>query len=281
VLYDASTRTLLETVAPGLIRSDGTALTDAHVEALATYLGGSVPDGAVERVALVFMMEEEGQRFLDVCKRYGVGCRAFSMATGTEQTLFEGNRVAQRSGTATGPLLPIIREAAWPHVATTVHRRLFKTIDQGPWLTFARDEGSALARLPVDELQKRSLEAIEAEALENLAKRSFTITKSGNAAQLLDEYAPESLLLPRICAELCSVVDSKLCLVATREGMLLAGEVTNVNLIVVADKMFRDGNGRRVAPMPLLISAEGLQGFASATPEATSSPPSKPWWRFW
>ncbi len=283
MLYDSTSRTLLETVAMGLIRSDGSQLTEAAVEALAKHLGGELSEGPVERVALVFMMEEEGQQFLDVCKRFGVGCRAFSMTKGTEETLFEGTRVARGSGVPSGPILPIIREAAWPHVATSAHRRLFKNLQEGPWLTFAHDEGQSLARVPAEVLKSRSLEALETEALENLAKRSFAVASGGNgSAQLFDEYAPESLLLPKVCAELCRVVGEPLCLVATREGMLLAAAASNVNMVVVADKMFREANGRRVSPMPLLISPEGLQGFAAGVPagvKVESSP--KPWWRFW
>lgn len=281
MLYDKKSATLLDTVAGGLIRSDGTKLDAPGIEALGKLVGRQLAEGPVERVALVFMMEDEAQQLLDVCKRFGVGCRAFSMATGNEETLFEGARVTFAS-TASGTLLPIIREAAWPHVQTTVHRRLFKNLSDGPWLTFALDQGTTLARLPVDELKQRSLEAIEAEALANLDKRTFTITREGGAAQLFDEYAPEALLLPRVCAELCAVVGEKLCLVAAREGMLLASGPTNLGMLEVADRMFRDANGRRVAPMPLAISPEGVQGFATglaAGVDPTKS--SKPWWRFW
>ncbi|MDX2009101.1 MAG: hypothetical protein SFW67_02865 [Myxococcaceae bacterium] len=283
MLYDSASKTLLETVAPGLIRSDGSTLTEAGIEALGRSLGRSIADGPIERVALVFMMEEEAGRFVDVCKRYGVGCRALVMATGEEATLFEGSRVSMVAQKPSGPIVPVLREAAWPHVASTVHRRLLKNLDQGPWLTFAHDEGQALARVPVDELSRRSFEALEAEALANLDKCPFLVeaTQHG-AAQVLDEYAPESLLLKRVCAEVCRVVGAPLCLVATREGMLLAAAATNVNLVVVADRMFREASGRRVSPLPFLVSPEGIQGFASGLPHGASpTERSKPWWKFW
>lgn len=281
MLYDAKNAMLLETVAMGFIRSDGSRLNEAGIEALAKLMGGSTSQGPVERVALCFMMEAEARELLDVCKRFGVQCRAFSMSTGNEDTLFEGTRVQMVSEAPTGPLLPVLREAAWPHVNTTVHRRLFKTID-GPWLTFAFDQGNALARVPMSELERRSLAELEAEAMANLAKRTFTVTRSGAAAQLVDEYAPEALLLPSVCAELCRVVGEPLCLVAAREGMLLAAGATNLNMLEVAEKMFREATGRRLAPMPLTISAAGVQGFATGVPAgAAPASGSKPWWRFW
>ncbi len=282
MLYDAKNAMLLETVAMGFIRSDGSRLNEAGIEALAKLMGGSTSQGPVERVALCFMMEAEARELLDVCKRFGVQCRAFSMSTGNEDILFEGTRVQMVSEAPTGPLLPVLREAAWPHVNTTVHRRLFKTIDDGPWLTFAFDQGNALARVPMSELERRSLAELEAEAMANLAKRTFTVTRSGAAAQLVDEYAPEALLLPSVCAELCRVVGEPLCLVAAREGMLLAAGATNLNMLEVAEKMFREATGRRLAPMPLTISAAGVQGFATGVPAgAAPASGSKPWWRFW
>lgn len=282
MLYDAQNAMLLETVAMGFVRSDGSRLNEAGIEALGKLVGSSIAEGPIERVALSFMMEEEARVMLDACKRFGVQCRAFSMSTGNEDILFEGARVKYVSEVPVGPLLPVLREAAWPHVKTTVHRRLFKSIDDGPWLTFAIDQGTTLARLPANELERRSFAELEAEALANLAKRNFTITRSGAAAQLVDEYAPEALLLPSVCAELCRVVGEPLCLVAAREGMLLAASATNQNMIEVADKMFREASGRRLSPMPLTISAEGVQGFAAGIPAGVApEASSKPWWRFW
>jgi hypothetical protein len=281
MLYDSRSATLLETVAFGLIRSDGSTLDEAGVEALAKLQGTSTSSGPVERVALVFMDEGEARQLLAACKRFGVQCRAFTNA-GTEETLFDGARVTFSDTPPDGPLLPIIREASWPRASQVAKRRLFKTIDDGPWVTFARDLGTSLASLPLSELERRPLAELEAEALANLEKRSFSIEQAGGATQLLDEYAMEALLLPRVCARLCQAVGEPLCLVATREGVLLAAGATNVNMIAVAEKMFHDAKGRRLAPMPVLVSAEGVQGFAVGAPAGVeAAKASKPWWKFW
>jgi hypothetical protein len=284
MLYSAQDKTLLETIAPGLIRPDGQRLTEERLAFLGKLVGTTQDGSPVEKVAVVFFMEEEAQPFLDACKRYGVECRAMQMSTGREVVLVEGSRVQQGQGAApSGVLLPVFREAAWPHLATVVHRPLFNQPKvEGPWVTFAIDLGAQLARLNPSELEKRSLEQIEAEALANLSKRTFKPELKDNAVLLLEEYAPEALLLKPVREQILSLLGTPLFLAAAgKEGIVMAAKPTpNPGIIQVAEMMFRDAKGRRISPLPFLVDANGIVGFASFAPPE-DAPQEKPWWKFW
>lgn len=284
-LYSGKDKTLLETIAPGLIRPDGQKLTEEHLAFLGKLVGTTQSGNPVEKVAVVFFMEEEAQAFLDPCKRYGVECRAMQMSTGQEVVLVEGSRV-QQGPAVKGVLLPVFREASWPGLETVVHRPLFHHQPEikGPWVTFAEDVGTQLARLPPSELKKRSLQEIEEEALANLAKRTFKPElKDTGAVLLLEEYAPESLLLSSVRQQIIELLGSPLFLAAAgKEGTVIAAQPdpNNPGIIQVAEMMFRDAKGRRISPMPFICDANGIIGFAGFSPPK-EAPKEKPWWKFW
>lgn len=284
MLYSGKDKTLIETIAPGLVRPGGQRLTEEHLAFLGKLIGTTQDGSPVEKVAVVFFSEEEAAAFLDACKRFGVECRAMQMSTGREIVLAEGARAHQATSGERGTLLPVFREASWPGLATVVHRPLFNQPKiEGPWVTFAEDLGAQLARVPPSELQKRTLEQIEEEALANLARRTFkpTLQKEG-AVLLLEEYAAEALLLSSVRAEISGLLGTPLFLAAAgKEGAVIAAQPSpNPGIIEVAEAMFRDAKGRRISPLPFLVDASGIIGFASVAP-SEDAPKEKPWWKFW
>jgi len=292
VLYANADHTLIDVIAPGLTRSNGSPLTDDALREYATALGTSVKEGPVDKVAVVFMLETEAQAMLASCKRYGVECRA--IVAGAETVLHPGQKVARRDlrdAGPRGPLLPLLREESWPHLASATHRRLLQQGNgphaSGPHVTFGWDEGDAVTRMTPDNQGDRPLADVEREALENLAQQPYKLEpmKSGGA-MLMAEYGSEMILLPKVMREVQAMVGAKLIAVGVPKegGFAAADAATGMEpLLLWTRKVFDEAKGRRVSPLPFLVQDGAIVGYASAQFSTDPAPAdgTKPWWKFW
>lgn len=281
MLYSPKERTITE-VAAG-------ATTEPRVKELASLKGRTTPEGQpIERVVLVFMRMSHAEEALAWCKQYGVGCRAFT-DEGVEQELFAGPRqqtVAE--GRVEGTLLPILREAKWPHLDTAVHRRLIPgPHEMGPWLTFGLDEGERVARIGPNHLHGRTLEELEKKALENLAARNMQPKEiAAKMVAVQDEYAAEAILLPELMRKVQKMVGTDMMLVSIpNEHLLVAtlGEDPEITTgtIVLARKHFDETTKRRISPLPLVVQDGQIIGFVTGSTEKEAPKDDKPWWKFW
>jgi hypothetical protein len=284
MLYVAKTRTLIETVAPGLIRSDGSRLSDAGLAELARLQGRKLQEGPVDQVQVVFMIEDEAQSMLSLFKRYGLECRAF--VEGQEQVIHPGGRVQQMEGEPQGPLVPVLREASWPHLATAVHRRLLAgPLNEGPWVTFGWDAPTTIFRFSPQRLGTRSIEDVEAEAVGNLVKLGLEPKEfAPGAVGLPGEYASEGILSHELMKKCARVLSCELLVVAVpKQGRLIAVSANDLAQVerVIANtrQMFDAATDRRVSPLPFLVGDGKVIGFASAGQEAPRT--RKPWYQFW
>jgi hypothetical protein len=289
MLFSKTDGCLIETIAPGCCRSDGSPLTDAALEDLGKLLGSTLKEGTVQKVAVVFFMEDEAKRFLDSCKRFGVECRALVM--GQEQVLSEGARVTL-TNEPRGPLMPLLREESWPHVSSSVHRRLlsFPQNSQvaGPFVTFGWDSPKTVMRVTHELAGDRSAADLEREALENLAKQPYELTevKPGHVMLGGAEYGAELVLLPKVLSEVQAKVGAKLIAVGlAKEGGFFATNASDLQgvtaLMTWTRKSFDEAKGRRISPLPFLAQDGKLIGFVSATQGEDVTAQKKPFWKFW
>jgi hypothetical protein len=283
MLYQAATKTILEVIAPGM------PVDEEKLRGLAALLGKTIKgEGPVERVALVFVGgTAAANEHLPMIKRFGIGCRAID--DGVESVVFEGTRVAVGDGKAPeGPLHPILREASWPHLETSVHRRLLSgPVNEGPWVTYGWDSPEAVTRFQPKDLGSRTIEEVEAEALVNLAKRNFAPQEiKQGALGLPGEYCSEAILLPDVMKACSRMLGAELIAVAIpKESRLMCVSADDLemvqNLMSWSREMFDGAAGRRISPLPFLVSDGKVVGFAS--PQEDREPPAakKPWYKFW
>lgn len=289
MLFSKTDGSLIETVAPGCTRSDGSPLDDAALEQLGKLLGSTLKEGTVQKVVAVFFMEDEARRFLGSCKRFGVECRA--LVAGQEQVLSEGQRVTRTNDEPRGPLMPLLREESWPHINTTVHRRLLSFPQNaqvaGPFVTFGWDSPKTVMRVTPELAGDRSVADLEREALENLAKQPYELTEVKPGHVMLGaEYGSELVLLPKVLTEVQARVGAKLIAVGlAKEGGFFATDASDLHgvnaLMTWTRKSFDEAKGRRISPLPLLAQDGKLIGFVSATQGEDVTAPKKPFWKFW
>jgi hypothetical protein len=285
MLYVAATKTVVKVVPPA------TPVSETEMRELASYTGKLFEQGPVECVALVFVGgRDEAVAALPEMKRFGLQCRA--IVDGVEQVIYEGSRARLSDTPDTGKegtLLPILREASWPHIASVVHRRLVggSTPDLGPWVTYGWDSPKTVARFTTEDLGGRTIADVEAEAIANLAKQSFEprVIKP-RVIGLPGEYCSEAILVPAVMKECARVIGAELlCVSIPKESRLMA--VPADDHALVADllhwtrDMFDQGEGRRISPLPFLVSGGEVVGFVSTTPRNEPPAPKKPWFKFW
>ncbi|MDQ3037544.1 MAG: hypothetical protein M3Y87_34435 [Myxococcota bacterium] len=284
MLYDARTRTLIETNVTG-------AISDARLKELARAQGSKTSQGEpIEKVAVVFAMPGHAEQNVDACKRHGVECRGFTM-DGHEQVLFAGTRTGSISARPDGPLLPVLREESWPHVAATAHRRLFGgPIASGPWVTYGWDTPQTIVRMSPNDRGDRSIEDIDREAIANLAARKPKVSYQrieDHTVVLREEYGAEMILVPEIMREVVAKLGTDMIAVGVpTEHGFFATSATDPQRIGVliqwARQEFDKTEKRRVSPIPFVVDARGeLVGLVTAAPAGPEEPPSKPWWKFW
>ncbi len=78
-------------------------------------------------------------------------------------------------------MMPLLREESWPHVSSSVHRRLLSfpqnsQVD-GPFVTFGWDTPTRATRVTHALAADHSVADLEREALENLAKLPYERTE--------------------------------------------------------------------------------------------------------
>lgn len=289
MLYQPETRSVIEVVAPGAARSDG------ELAALAKLLGTDLQAGQpVERVVVTYLGgAAEANAQLASIKRFGLQCRAFD-DNGVETVLFEGVRIAGTgatdAGRRDGPLYPILRDASWPHLATTVHRRLLSGIPDSPWVTYGWDGKTAIVRFATADRGARTMAEVEAEAVANLAACPFEpMMIKPSMLGLPGEYCSEALLIPAVMQRCAQQIGCELMLVAVpRAARLMATRADDFGLagelLRWSRETFDAAKGRRISPTPFLVQADGqIVGVAtspsSAEPEPTTK--KKPWFKFW
>lgn len=285
MLYDPQTRTLIETDVTGEV-------SEGRLAELARAKGTKTREGQpIEWVAIVFPMPGHAEKNVAACKRFGVQCRGFD-ETGHERVLFEGTRVAMLSEKPTGPLLPVLREESWPHVETTVHRRLLTgPIAAGPWVTFGWDTPQTIARMRPQDLGERSLADVEREAKANLLARRSKVehrTIGDHTVTLHEEYGAEMILLPDVMRDVARRLGAKMIAVGvpTEHGFFATSATDPAQVDVMirwARQEFDKTQKRRVSPIPFVVDDRGeLVGLVTAAPAgADEEAPSKPWWKFW
>ncbi|MEO6953384.1 MAG: hypothetical protein ABI321_16405 [Polyangia bacterium] len=287
MLYSATERTLTETVSIGLIRSDGSVLDEASIAALAHLKGSVLAQGPIEQVQLVFLVQSDAEAFLGACKRCDIRCCA--IVEGRSEVLFEASRLEVRPKEAVeGVLLPVLREASWPHAAGVAHRPLLTGIGVvGPLVTYGWDTSTALRRLGEVDLGERTREDFEAEAIANLVRRGFVPKLiADNAVGMPGEYASETILVPSLMKECARLLDTELILVSVpKESTLLAVRADDLVMVqrVVAStrEMFDAAEGRRISPIPFLVSGGEVRGIVNVDSEAAARSSTKPWYKFW
>jgi hypothetical protein len=283
MLYASATKTVTKVVPPGSV------VTASEAGELAKFVGKMFEQGPVERVAMVFIGgRADAERALPELKRFGVRCLA--IVDGVEEELYQGQRVVPTDDEVfkQGTLLPILREASWPHIDEVVHRRLVggNAAELGPWVTFGWDNPKAVARFTTADLGTRTIADVEAEALANLAKQAFEprVIKP-RVIGLPGEYCSEALLVPDVMKTCARVIGSELlCVAVPQESRLVAvpGDDPQLvgGLLAWTREIFDGSKGRRISPLPFLVSDGRVVGFASASgPEAT--PTKKAWYKFW
>ena len=285
MLYVAATKTVVKVVPPG------TQVSENEMRELASYTGKLFEQGPVECVALAFVGgREEAVGALPQLKRFGLQCRA--IVDGVEHVLYEGARARPSETPNTGKegtLLPILREASWPHIASVVHRRLVSgaRAELGPWVTYGWDSPKTVARFTSEDLGGRTVADVEAEAIANLAKRSFEprVIKP-RVIGLPGEYCSEAILVPAVMKECARVIEAELiCVSIPKESRLMAVPADDQTLVGEilqwTREMFDEGEGRRISPLPFLVSGGQVVGFVSATTRNETPAPKKPWFEFW
>ena len=285
MLYQAETRTAVEVVAPG------TEVAEARMRELAA-LQGAVDDAGrvVERVALVFVGgADEARAHLPALKRFGLGCRAVD--AGRQIVLYDGAASRRTDAEPEGTLLPVLREASWPHVASCAHRRLLgDALGDGPWVTFGWDSPTAIARVGSDDLGDRTLAELEAEALANLEARGFVPKEIERGTVVLPgEHCAEAILLPSVMKACAARLGARLMAVAIpKESTLAAVDAADPaqvsRLIGWTRELFDEARGRRISPLPLLVDDTGVVGLVtprSGAPVGGEPGRKKPWYRFW
>lgn len=279
--YEDGTQTLVQPLA------SADQLSPAQLEELASLKGGTVHGGKpVAQVALVLRHRDQADEVLPIVKRLGLECRALD-ASGEVIVLFSGSRVGSTVEALGGPILPVLREAGWPHVQATVHRALLEVGGPlGPWVTFGVDLGDRIARVPASLLAERSLADVEAEALRNLCDQPLEVrTLKPNLVTVLGEYGSEALLLPDVLRDVAARLGAELVAVGVpKEGGFLAHDATRgeevSSLTAWSRQQFDEAECRRVSPLPLLVRDGRVVGHVAPWTEP-GDPPSKPWWRFW
>jgi hypothetical protein len=287
MLYDPKTKTLIETNVTGEI-------SDAQLAKLASAIGGKTAKGEpIEMVAVVFMMPGHGEKNLSAMKRFGLECRAFG-DDGVERILSKGTRTQIVSARPEGPLVPILREESWPHLASAVHRRLLSgPIAAGPWVTYGWDGPTAVARMAPQDQGERTLEDIDREARANLLARKPKITyrRMGDHTVILsEEYGAEMILVPEIMREVAQQLGTEMMAVGvpTEHGFFATAALDPEKVDVMirwARDEFDKTQKRRVSPIPFLVDARGeLVGLVTSSPPGMTedaATPGKPWWKFW
>jgi hypothetical protein len=285
MLYDRRTRMLIETNVTGQV-------SDGRLAELARAKGTTTLEGEpIERVAIVFPMPGHAEENVAACKRFGVECRGFD-ESGREHVLFEGTRVAMVTKKPTGPLLPVLREESWPHLESTVHRRLLSgPIQAGPWVTYGWDTPQTIARMGPKDRGERSIEDIDREAKQNLLARRGKIehrTIGDHTVTLHEEYGAEMILLPEVMQDVVRRLGTRMIAVGvpTEHGFFAtsATDVAQVDVMIRwARQEFDETKKRRVSPIPFVVDDRGeLVGLVTTTPAgADEEAPSKPWWKFW
>lgn len=284
MLYSATTKTVTKVVPPGGV------LPESELRELASYIGQAFEQGNVEIVAVVFTGgRAEAEAVLPELKRFGLQCRA--IVDGAEQVLYKGQQVRRTDDEVDkeGTLLPILREASWPHIETVVRRRLLganNAAGLGPWVTFGWDSPKSVARFTTADLGTRTIEDVEAEAIAGLAKRSFEprVIKP-RVIGLPGEYCSEAILLPEVMKSCARAIDCELmCVAIPKESRLMAAPADDVQLVgeLVAwtREMFDGAEGRRISPLPFLVRDGDVIGVVTPQVPRTELP-KKPWFKFW
>ena len=278
MLYRAAQKEAIEVVPPG------TTLDEAKLRELAAVLGSKIDGIMVERVVVVFIGgSAEAIAQLAELKRFGLTVRAID--EGKEVELSEGAHIG-RIDAAEGTLLPILREQSWPHLETTLHRRLLEG-QGGPWVTYGWDSPKTVTRFGPQHLAGRERPAIEAEALKNLKRKNFAPDELEPGVVIIPgEYCSEALLLPDVMRVCQRILGAKLIAVAVPKEHLLmcvdAAEPPRVlKLMAGARAMFDEATGRRISPLPFLVGVEGTPVGFAAPVEGEPAPAKKPWYKFW
>lgn len=268
MIYLQETRTLVATVAPGAVPPERELIALAGMRG--TRLQGGEP---VECVAVVYVGgPSEAVDQYPVLRRLGLQVRSIG-DDGRETMLLEGDRVNLQGEqeAVIDPLYPILREATWPQLAVTPHRRLVPGAQQGPWVTYAWDAKESIQRLTYDDLGTHTVEEVETLALACLSRLRFEPQVMGpGIVALMGEYCSEAALLPDVMTSCARALRCELMLVAVpRGGRLMAVRAADFGL---ADRLMRwthdqhASGGRRISRDPLLVDGGGvIVGLATAS----------------
>jgi hypothetical protein len=198
--------------------------------------------------------------------------------------------VQSTSAAPEGTLLPILREASWPHIDTVVHRRLVPgPVDVGPWVTFGRDSGAVIARFGPKDLGGRTIAEVETDAIANLvAKESFTPKElKPRCIALSGEYACEAILVPAVMKQCARVLGSELiCVAIPKEARFIAVPAEDMQLVGElvgwTREMFDGAEGRRISPLPFIVNESAVGIVSPRTDEkAKGAAGKKAWYKFW
>lgn len=276
MLYLPDEKSVRETVAPGLICSGGNPFDERHAQSLAGLVGKRLPQGPVERVSILFVLEHEARRWVPALAKLGLEVRTF--VGNDEVTLLES---ALQAGVAPpGVLLPKLRPEGWARREQSLHRRMLHPAERGPWVSYGFDTPKTFEVMGVPTPEDPPLSMVEKRALENLAKRS--VERGEVAPGLLcftDEYAPERMLLPDFIRQVRAELNAKvLAFAAPNQGALYVADAVGPHspaLVRMAAAMFNDAPEQaRITPLVLATMEDEVQGIISAA-TAPPAPPAK------
>jgi hypothetical protein len=267
MLYEPSTKTVIEVVPPGQ------PISDARLVELARMQGCDHLDGqSVEKVAVVFLGGTgDAVAHLPSIKRFGLGCRTVE-ADGTPRVLHDSTtmRVGALADRPDGTLLPFLREASWPHAGSTPHRRLLGSLDDGPYVTFGWDTPTQIHRLAPADLSDRTLADVEADALAHLAARDFqpALLAPGRVT-IPGEHCSEAILLPAVMERCAALLGADLIAVGIpKESRLAAVDASDHD--AVATLIAWPTTPSRASPSTPSIAA---RCSTRSTPAAWVAPP--------
>jgi len=282
MLYDVETQTLVETVM--------TVPDRAKLEELAGYRGKNIEQGRIARVAVVCLDPTIAANVKADAEALGLELRA--IVEGAEKVLVEGTTADDG---AEELLYPILRTGN-ADTKLMLRRRL---LDNAPeldlWVTFAVDKGDHVVRLGED--VGRDIAKVEQEALQNVARRPFTIRElKSNVLLIEDEYGAEGLLCKELMQRIHQQLDADPIICAVpRQGVIIATPMDPQGglqvLTMLSAKLYSDAETsqvRRLSQVPLIVSDGRLVGLVQVNPEGESEHALddepvklKPWWKFW
>jgi len=181
-----------------------------------------------------------------------------------------------------GTLLPLLREADWNGADLAVARRLLEapTGRFVPWVSYAYDTGAQTLTVTEEGLREegRDRQALEAEALQNLAARAWAFREetagSTRVLTLVDEYAASRVLDRAALAEArVRLGPGRLVAALPARGILslaaYEGGDTLRALSTWAVDVFRASVDTRVTPALVVLDEEGpVALLPPAVPEA-------------